>query len=84
MLFKILDKEGFRSLVAMLLESNEVIGPRRVGHGADGEPIHQLLPVERFDQLDLGYVMLLLLLRPRQVLEPELQRTHRYKSNNPS
>ncbi len=55
MLFKVLDKPGFRALVDKLLESNEVVGPRRVGSNAAGKPIHQYLPVEGFHQLDLDY-----------------------------
>jgi len=55
MLFKVLGKDAFQSLVELLLESNEVIGPKQIGTKANGDPIHQFLPVESFDQLDLGY-----------------------------
>src|SRR3990172_825347 len=55
MLFKIVTKEGFRSLVDQLLASNEVIGPRRVGLRRNGKPEHQFLPIERFEDMDLGY-----------------------------
>jgi formate hydrogenlyase subunit 6/NADH:ubiquinone oxidoreductase subunit I len=55
MLFKILPKDEFRRLVEIILEFNEVVGPRQVGTNADGKPIHQYLPVESFDELDLDY-----------------------------
>ena len=55
MLFKIVTKEGFRSLVDQLLASNEVIGPRRVGVRRNGKPEHQFLPIERFEDMDLDY-----------------------------
>jgi len=55
MLFKTLAKKEFQSLVGIILESNEVIGPKRVGTRAkDGKPIHQFLPVERFEEMDLA------------------------------
>ena len=55
MLFKVLGKEAFRSLVELILESSEIIGPKQIGTKADGEPIHQFLPIDSFDQLDLDY-----------------------------
>jgi formate hydrogenlyase subunit 6/NADH:ubiquinone oxidoreductase subunit I len=55
MLFRILDKDGLRGLVEMLLESTEVIGPRQVVSADGGRPVHHFLPVTEFDQLDLGY-----------------------------
>lgn len=55
MLFKVLGKEEFRSLVEIILESNEIIAPKQVGVKADGEPIHQFLPIDSFDQMDLDY-----------------------------
>jgi sulfhydrogenase subunit beta (sulfur reductase) len=55
MLFRTLAKEEFRSLVGIILEGNEVIGPKRVGIRPDGRPIHQYLPVERFEEIDLDY-----------------------------
>jgi len=55
MLFRTLTKQGFRSLVEMMLEANEIIGPRKVAVGRDGKPIHQYLPVESADEIDLGY-----------------------------
>ncbi|MHB1034912.1 MAG: 4Fe-4S dicluster domain-containing protein [Pirellulales bacterium] len=55
MLFKTLGKDEFRSLVGILLEAGEVIAPKQIGNKADGEPIHQYLPVEAFDQIDLDY-----------------------------
>ena len=42
-------------MVEIILGSNEVIGPRRVGLDAEGQPIHQFLPVSSFDELDLDY-----------------------------
>lgn len=55
MLFKVLPKEEFESLVRLMLDSNEVIAPRQVGTNTNGKPIHQYLPVETFAEIDLGY-----------------------------
>lgn len=55
MLFKTLTKKDFRSLVEMMLASNEIIGPKRAGTTKDGKPIHKFLPVTSFDEVDLGY-----------------------------
>ena len=55
MLFKILGKGEFRSLVENILQSNEIIAPKRIGAKADGEPIHQFLPIGSFDEMDLDY-----------------------------
>ncbi len=56
MLFRTLDKPNFERLIEQLLETNEVIGPKVVGTDRGGAPIHQLLPVDGFDDLDLDYV----------------------------
>ena len=55
MLFKVLSKASFVQLVDLLLDSNEVVGPRRVAQDQDGRPIHQFLPVASFDEMDLDY-----------------------------
>jgi formate hydrogenlyase subunit 6/NADH:ubiquinone oxidoreductase subunit I len=55
MLFRILPKQEFKTLVEILLAGNEVIGPRQVAVRKDGKPIHQYLPVERFEEIDLDY-----------------------------
>jgi formate hydrogenlyase subunit 6/NADH:ubiquinone oxidoreductase subunit I len=55
MLFRTLDKTEFERMVARLLESNEIIGPKVIGTNKDGKPIHQLLPITHFDEMDLGY-----------------------------
>lgn len=55
MLFKILGKGEFRSLVEIILQSNEIIAPKRIGTKADGEPIHQFLPISSFEEMDLDY-----------------------------
>jgi len=55
MLFKILGKEKFRSLVEIILESNEIIAPKKIGVRTDGEPIHQFLPISSFEEMDLDY-----------------------------
>ena len=57
MLFKILGKRQFRSLVEIILESNEIIAPKRIGTNAAGEPMHQFLPIGAFDEMDLDYRM---------------------------
>src|SRR3974377_1989153 len=55
MLFKILDKNEFHRLVDIFLESNEVIGPKKIDTEKDGKPIHQYLPIKSFAELDLDY-----------------------------
>ena len=55
MLFKILSKEQFRSLVEIIFQSNEIIAPKRIGVNAEGKPIHQFLPISSFQQMDLDY-----------------------------
>ncbi len=55
MLFRILDKQEFHSLVDLMLESTEVIGPKKIGGAVDGRPIHQYLPLFNFHELDLEY-----------------------------
>ena len=55
MLFRILGKEKFRSLIEIILESNEIIAPKRVGTNSSGEPIHQFLPIDAFDEMNLDY-----------------------------
>ena len=55
MLFRVLDKPRLRDLVDLILSTNEVIGPKRVGQDKDGKPVHQFLPVVNFDELDLAY-----------------------------
>jgi sulfhydrogenase subunit beta (sulfur reductase) len=55
MLFRTLTKNDFRSLVEVILASNEVIGPKKVGLNKDGKPVHKFLPVRNFDEIDLGY-----------------------------
>ncbi len=55
MLFRILDKQLFRSLVKIILQSNEIIAPKKIAVSADGEPIHQFLPIANFDEMDLDY-----------------------------
>lgn len=55
MLFKILPKPELKTLVGMLLDSVEVIGPKRIDTSKDGKPIHQYLLVKSFEELDLNY-----------------------------
>jgi ferredoxin len=55
MLFRTLDKKEFRKLVGIMLDSNEVIGPKQVGTRKDGKPIHQYLPISSLDEIDLNY-----------------------------
>ena len=56
MLFRTLARDEFRRMVQLILASNEVIGPKRVGVDQADQPIHQFLPITSFDELDLGYV----------------------------
>ena len=55
MLFKVLDKSQFRRLVEIILEFNEVVGPKQIATNANGKPVYHYLPVESFDQLQLDY-----------------------------
>ncbi|HUT09977.1 MAG TPA: 4Fe-4S dicluster domain-containing protein [Thermoguttaceae bacterium] len=55
MLFKILGKQNFRSLVEIILQSNEIIAPKKIATNASGEPIHQFLPIGSFEEMDLDY-----------------------------
>ena len=55
MLFRTLDKDEFRKLIGVILESIEIIGPKRIGLNKDGQPIHQFLPIGSFAELDLEY-----------------------------
>jgi len=55
MLFRTLAKAEFEVFIERLLELTEVVGPKRVGVGADGKPIHQYLPVSGASELDLEY-----------------------------
>ena len=55
MLFRILEKNEFHSLVDILLDSTEVIGPKRIDTGSAGRPVHQYLPVTSYAELDLAY-----------------------------
>ncbi len=55
MLFKIIEKDQFRRLVGILLDSIEVIGPKQIDIDKDGKPVHQYLPVRSFAELDLDY-----------------------------
>jgi formate hydrogenlyase subunit 6/NADH:ubiquinone oxidoreductase subunit I len=50
-----LAKPDFRALVQLILQSNEVIAPKRIGTKANGEPIHQFLPIASFEEIDLAY-----------------------------
>ena len=52
MLFKMLEKPEFRKLVEIILESNEIIGPKQIAIDKDGKPVHHYLPVSSFDELD--------------------------------
>jgi sulfhydrogenase subunit beta (sulfur reductase) len=55
MLFRTLAKQEFRRMIDVILESNEVIGPKKVGASSAGAPIHQFLPIGSFDEMELGY-----------------------------
>ncbi len=55
MLFRTLTKARFRDLVERFISEHEVIGPRRVCVDREGTPVHQLLPVSRFEDLELDY-----------------------------
>ena len=56
MLFRTLARDEFRRMIELILASNEVIGPKKVGVDRADKPIHQFLPITSFDEMDLGYV----------------------------
>lgn len=55
MLFRVLSKKQFRSFVEIILQSDEIIAPKRIGTKTGGEPIHHFLPVASFEEMDLDY-----------------------------
>jgi ferredoxin len=55
MLFRTLAKNEFRSLVEMMMDDAEVVGPREIAADTNGAPIHQYLPATAFDDIDLAY-----------------------------
>ena len=55
MLFRTLAKEQFRELVEQMFHETEIVAPKQVDRKADGKPLHQYLPVQSFDEIDLGY-----------------------------
>ena len=55
MLFKTLGKDEFGTLVGILLDCGGVVGPKRLGTDNEGKPIHQFLPVQSLDEVDLAY-----------------------------
>lgn len=55
MLFRIVSKSAFKKFIESLLESTEVVAPKRVGSHADGKPVNQFLPVEKFDEIEFSH-----------------------------
>ncbi|MFC2170935.1 4Fe-4S dicluster domain-containing protein [Calditrichota bacterium] len=55
MLFRTLNKEEFRKLIELILQSTEIIAPKRIDENVSGKPIHQFLPVGSFEEIDLDY-----------------------------
>lgn len=55
MLFRVIERDGLRQLVDLLLTGNEVIGPKRVKTRKNGDPVFQFVPVTAFDELSLDY-----------------------------
>jgi len=55
MLFRILDKMEFGKLFDIILDSNEIIGPKQVAENQNGKPIYHYLPVESMAEIDLEY-----------------------------
>ena len=55
MLFKILTKEHYEDLIDIILKSNEIIAPKRIGTTHEGKPIHQYLPISSAAEIDLDY-----------------------------
>ena len=55
MLFRALPKDDWRRLVELLFETYEVVGPKRVDTDREDRAVHQLLPVDQFDEIELDY-----------------------------
>jgi len=55
MLFRTVTKKALKELVGIILETDEVVGPKRVTKLQDGRFHHQFLPVRSFDEMDLDY-----------------------------
>jgi ferredoxin len=55
MLFRSLAKDELKSLIEMIHAGSEVIAPKQIGVDRNGEPIHQYLPIDSLDEIDLGY-----------------------------
>jgi len=55
MLFKTMAKDQLRFLVDLILETHEVIGPKKVAVNPEGKDIHHYLPVKSWEEIDLEY-----------------------------
>ncbi len=55
MLFRIIERESLRRMVELLLDTNEVIGPKLVKVRKDGKHLYQFLPVPQFDDIRWDY-----------------------------
>jgi len=55
MLFRVLSKDRFSTLVETIMETTEVVAPKRIGERFNGKTIHQYLPVESAAEIDLSY-----------------------------
>ncbi len=55
MLFRVVSKQEFAKLLQTVLQTTEVVAPKRIGTSARGKPIHQYLPVSSVDEIDLDY-----------------------------
>ncbi len=55
MLHKTITKKEFRGLIELLMENEEIIAPKQIGTDVNEKPIHQYLPIDSFDEIDLEY-----------------------------
>lgn len=55
MLFRSLNKPELASLIEMIHETSEVIAPKRIATNSEGKAIHQYLPIDDLDEMDLDY-----------------------------
>jgi len=55
MLFRVLEKPQLEELIDLMLTEIEIIGPKKIAENKDGKPIHQYLPVRRFQDIDWDY-----------------------------
>lgn len=75
---KTLKKEAFREFLADLTNRGQVLGPTRKGGGTSTYSQAMFCPVEKIEELDLGYRSLMV--SPRKLLFPDNQCLYEYET----